>query len=135
MADKGEGVTDTGQTIAQGEKKQTVKRAEFGIRLQDSTLLCAKPSECFYFHLFLPDSVVQCGECCISPVHFLEKLSTKSSQGNIARSKQRMKHSIGLLNGTHIADETQTRFSNQLLSYYAVIGFLQNEISGVLHSE
>ena len=95
MADKGGGVTDTGQTIAQGEKKQTVKRAEFG-RLQDSALSHAKPSEHFYFHLFLPDSVVQCGECCISPVHFLEKLSTKSSQGNIARSKQRMKHSIEL---------------------------------------
>ena len=115
MADKGGGVTDTGQTIAQGEKKQTVKRAEFG-RLQDSALSHAKPSEHFYFHLFLPDSVVQCGECCISPVHFLEKLSTKSSQGNIARSKQRMKHSIELLNGTHIVDETPTKFSNQLLS-------------------
>ena len=89
MADICGGVTDTGQTTAQGEKKQTVKRA-------DSTLLCAKPSEHFYFHLFLPDCVVQCGECCISPVHFLEKLSTKSSQGNIARSKQRMKHSIEL---------------------------------------
>ena len=44
----------------------------------------------FYFYLFVPDSWAV-GGCCISPVHFLEKLSTKSSRGNIARSKQGMK--------------------------------------------
>ena len=47
-------------------------------------------SEHFYFYLFVPDSWAV-GGCCISPVHFLEKLSTKSSRGNIARSKQGMK--------------------------------------------
>ena len=60
-----------------------------------------------------------CGECSISPVHFLEKLSRKSSQGNIARSKQGMKHSIELRNGTHIASgkfkNVQSIISNGML--------------------